>query len=49
MGILDSLVKHFALQATINFKTKLSESAYHIQMQNEKIKDMVFYVDIFFE
>lgn len=42
MGIIDNLVKRFSEQGTIAYKSKLSEAAYHIRIQNDRIKKTDF-------
>lgn len=42
MGIIDNLVKRFSEQGKIVHKSKLSEAAYHIRIQNDKVKETGF-------
>ncbi len=42
MGIIDSIVKKFAEQGTIEYKSKLSETVYHIRIQSNSIKKADF-------
>ncbi len=42
MGIIDNLLKRYAGQAIIEHKTKLSEAAYHIRIQDDNIKKADF-------
>lgn len=42
MGIIDSIVKRFAEQGTIEHKSKLSETVFHIRIQSNSIKQVDF-------
>jgi NAD(P)H-flavin reductase len=42
MGLIDRIARRILEQATIVHKSKLSEAAYHIRIQSDKIKDANF-------
>lgn len=42
MEIYENIVKRFTEEGTIEYKTKLTEAAYHIPIQDEHIKKVDF-------